>query len=974
MALPVSFILMLLLSCYGHHFISSVTAARLLQQTPAETAAGLYEIRLVGGRYPGEGRVEMFDGQDWGTICDDTFWYAEAEVVCRQLGYATGTVVRDWGGGTGPILMASVDCRFDYETLMPALHLCYQSYRGNDCRHSEDVGVRCQGRLNSPAESSEPPYQPFWPNAPPPAPVPPSPPLAPGVIPPVKYDIRLVGGNWPSEGRVEVFDGKQWGTICDDDGMLGDYGQGFGNLEASVICRELGYEGGTAVLTYNDYYSGTITMPEWGPGLGPVLMDRVNCNLDPVPQTLRQCRSINWEQDDFHVTCNHRRDVGVRCYGKDAPISLYQPSPPYPPVPVTWVNLALGQPAFASSEDDTKNFCKVPPCSPNLAVDGRKTDAGLLFRSAGYKGDLNPWLSVDLGAVAYVYRIQLYYRIDCCGEAMGGVELRVGNTSIILPEDVGLIRSNPLVWVQRRPGTTGGVLDVNLPVPAVGRWLTLQNQKVTDYYMQRFLEVIELEVYGLLQGERAPRPPSPPPPPPPPRQPLPPSPRPPRRPNKSPNPPAPPPLPLSGFTPVALASGFDSTCVLFNTAGGLKCFGFGRFGQLGSGNNRDIGDRPNEMGEALPLVKLGSGLTPSSIASGCFHMCAILQPGGIVKCWGYNDNGQLGLGDTLSRGDERGEMGARLTAVDLGTGLTATALVAGCYHTCALLQPGGIVKCWGMNQAGQLGIGDTVSRGDQPGQMGDNLTAVDLGPSNQTVKALASGLHHTCAILQPQGVIKCWGLNVFGQLGVGHIFNRGDDPGEMGNKLLTVDVGKNLSATALAAGSYHTCAILQPGSIVKCWGNNYYGQLGLGNKLDKGSGQYRDEMGEQLPWVDLGRPSVKPTAITSGEFFTCVLMEPGGVIKCWGMNSAGQLGIGDTKNRGDQPDEMGRKLPAVDLGPGFNATVISAGLHHVCAVLQPNNVLKCWGGNDYGALGLGDKKPRGTEIYHMGANLPSVDL
>ncbi|GIM03396.1 hypothetical protein Vretimale_8099 [Volvox reticuliferus] len=365
---------------------------------------------------------------------------------------------------------------------------------------------------------------------------------------------------------------------------------------------------------------------------------------------------------------------------------------------------------------------------------------------------------------------------------MGGVELRVGNTSIILPEDVGLIRSNPLVWVQRRPGTTGGVLDVNLPVPAVGRWLTLQNQKVTDYYMQRFLEVIELEVYGLLQGERAPRPPSPPPPPPPPRQPLPPSPRPPRRPNKSPNPPAPPPLPLSGFTPVALASGFDSTCVLFNTAGGLKCFGFGRFGQLGSGNNRDIGDRPNEMGEALPLVKLGSGLTPSSIASGCFHMCAILQPGGIVKCWG-------------------------------------------------------------MNQAGQLGIGDTVSRGDQPGQMGDNLTAVDLGPSNQTVKALASGLHHTCAILQPQGVIKCWGLNVFGQLGVGHIFNRGDDPGEMGNKLLTVDVGKNLSATALAAGSYHTCAILQPGSIVKCWGNNYYGQLGLGNKLDKGSGQYRDEMG-----------------------------------------------------------------------------------------------------------------------------------
>ncbi|GLI67485.1 hypothetical protein VaNZ11_011664 [Volvox africanus] len=976
MGVAVSFVYLLLLSCFGHHFIGSVIATRLLQQTPAETTAapGLYEIRLVGGRYPGEGRVEMFDGQDWGTICGDTFWYSEAEVVCRQLGYATGTMVKSWGGGTGPILMGGVDCKFDYETLMPALNLCYLGYRGNDCRHAEDVGVRCQGRLLSPAEgsTSAPPYQPTWPEAPPPPPVPPSPPLVPGVIPPAKYDVRLVGGDWPGEGRLEVFDGRQWGTICED---IHDEYTGFGDLEASVVCRELGYENGTAVLTGTDYYNSNSIMPVWGPGLGPVLMYRVDCNVDPIPQTLHQCRSINWEQDDFYmyITCNHMQDVGVRCYGKNAPSSLYQPSPPYPSVPATWVNLALGQPAFASSADNTRNFCRVPTCSPFFAFDGKKADAGLIFRSAGFAGDLNPWLSVDLGAVAYVYRIQLYYRIDCCGEAMGGVELRVGNTSIIAPEDVGLIRSNPLVWVERRPYTTGGVLDVNLPVPAVGRWVTLQNLKITDYYVPRRLEVVELEVYGLLQGERAQRPPSPSPPPPPPLLPLPPSPRPPRRPKKPPSPTAPPPLPPSGFVPGALASGYDSTCVLSHTAGALKCFGFGRFGQLGSGNNRNIGDQPNEMGSALPPVRFGPGLTPTSIAGGCFHMCAILQPGGVVKCWGYNGNGQLGLGDTLSRGDERGEMGANLAAVDLGTGLTATALVAGCYHTCALLQPGGIVKCWGSNSAGQLGIGDKVNRGDQPGQMGDSLPAVDLGPG-YAVTALASGLYHTCAILQPRGAIKCWGLNMYGQLGLGDTTNRGDWPRGMGAELPIVDVGTGLSATAIAAGGQHTCAILQPGSILKCWGNNLYGQLGLGNKFDRGSGQYSGEMGEELPRVNLGRSSVKLVAITLGEFFSCALMEPGGVIKCWGLNSAGQLGIGNTKNRGDQSDEMGSKLPPVDLGPGLNASMMSAGLHHVCAVLKPTSILKCWGENQFGALGLGDKRDRGTEKHHMGANLSSVDL
>jgi len=97
-----------------------------------------------------------------------------------------------------------------------------------------------------------------------------------------------------------------------------------------------------------------------------------------------------------------------------------------------------------------------------------------------------------------------------------------------------------------------------------------------------------------------------------------------------------------------------------------------------------------------------------------------------VKCWGSNYSGQLGLGDTNNRGDGPGEMGDNLPAVDLGTGRTATAISCKNSYCCALLDNKS-VKCWGYNGSGQLGLGDTNNRGDASGEMGDNLPAVDLG-------------------------------------------------------------------------------------------------------------------------------------------------------------------------------------------------------------------------------------------------------
>ncbi|RLT20932.1 MAG: hypothetical protein DWI30_08640, partial [Chloroflexi bacterium] len=360
-----------------------------------------------------------------------------------------------------------------------------------------------------------------------------------------------------------------------------------------------------------------------------------------------------------------------------------------------------------------------------------------------------------------------------------------------------------------------------------------------------------------------------------------------------------------------------------------------------------------------------------SIATGALHACAMLA-NDTVKCWGYNDNGQLGYGNITARGDGTDEMGSNLAAVDLGSGRTAKAISAGVLHTCVILD-NSTVKCWGENSQGQLGQGHSDNRGDDFDEMGSNLAAVDLG-SGRTAKAISAGYAHTCAILDDD-TVKCWGLNNAGQLGYDDITNRGDDSDEMGSNLAAVNLGSGRTAKAIATGYYHTCALLDDNTL-KCWGLNVNGQLGLGDKFFRGNGNSSDDYSSgnyrmaSLATVDVGARTISQLIV--GGFTTCVLFDAG-TVACWGLNDNGQLGIGTTNNRGDESNEMGTNLQLVDLGSGHTAKSINANYYHTCAILDDDTV-KCWGYNQMGQLGYGDTTKRGYDLGQMGDNLATVNL
>ncbi|HEY3381090.1 MAG TPA: IPT/TIG domain-containing protein [Vicinamibacterales bacterium] len=346
---------------------------------------------------------------------------------------------------------------------------------------------------------------------------------------------------------------------------------------------------------------------------------------------------------------------------------------------------------------------------------------------------------------------------------------------------------------------------------------------------------------------------------------------------------------------VAVTASGSHTCAL-TMNGGVKCWGRNMYGEVGDNTTTDRSSPTDVVGLANGVRAIGVGL---------YHSCAVLTDGN-ARCWGRNNYGQLGDGTTTDR---------PTPVVVQGWSGGAAVVVGGYYHTCAITSSG--VSCWGYNSSGQLGDGSTTNR-TAPGA----VSGLAAG-----VTALAAGGNHTCAVAT-DGTARCWGSNPAGQLGDGTTTNRSTP--------VSVS-GLAASASAVAGGSDHTCALLADGGV-QCWGNDVLGGTGSGTTVLR-----------TVPG-DVSTLATGGLDLTAGMYHACALTS-GGVVKCWGSNISGQLGDGTT---------VSRALPAAVIGLQAGIRGVAAGMSHACAITSGGGV-KCWGQNSNGQLGDGTTTMRFTQ-------------
>lgn len=241
-------------------------------------------------------------------------------------------------------------------------------------------------------------------------------------------------------------------------------------------------------------------------------------------------------------------------------------------------------------------------------------------------------------------------------------------------------------------------------------------------------------------------------------------------------------------TPSAIGLGWGNSCAILSS-GALRCWGSDAWGSLGDGPGEPIGT-------SLPKTILSNDVY--TFVGGTGHGCALSTSGG-VACWGWDYDGEIGNGEPSLQEDEP-------TAV---TGLSAGVIQvsAGAKHSCVVTQLG-TVRCWGVNEKGELGIGNY----DSP-QMAPVPVELD-----EDVVSIACGAEHSC-VLTRGGAVKCWGSDEYGQLG--------DGTGNSSGGTAVDVVGLGAGVVAIASGALHSCARLESGSI-QCWGSNMNGRLGNG--------------------------------------------------------------------------------------------------------------------------------------------------
>jgi len=346
-------------------------------------------------------------------------------------------------------------------------------------------------------------------------------------------------------------------------------------------------------------------------------------------------------------------------------------------------------------------------------------------------------------------------------------------------------------------------------------------------------------------------------------------------------------------TPKALTVGWSHACALL-FSGGVECWGLACGGLLGNGAK-------NSHTTPVDVAGLGTGVR--ALSAGYYHSCAVTASGE-AKCWGLNDECTLGGGYSSTAGG--------LVAV---SGLPAVQEVAaGAYHSCARTEAGD-VKCWGRGNEAQLGRGSLSS----------SCAPVSVaGLADASVRTIRTGPNHTCALLET-GEARCWGYDPRGQLACA------TSTGLVDTACPVAGLG-GAALAGIAPGASHTCAVTT-GGAAKCWGANFFGQLGDGSTSDRNRPVGVIGLGAGVAGIFAGTRSPGSCAVTDA-----------GAARCWGYNASGQVG--------DGAGTADRTSPAAVFGLPSGVAALARGDEHTCALLASGRV-KCWGGNRLGQLGDG---------------------
>jgi len=331
----------------------------------------------------------------------------------------------------------------------------------------------------------------------------------------------------------------------------------------------------------------------------------------------------------------------------------------------------------------------------------------------------------------------------------------------------------------------------------------------------------------------------------------------------------------------------------------------------GAGTAGGDGTHSTNPGPGCRAIAIGAGSTTLGTFEG--HTCAVIE-GGTVRCWGANNEGQLGDGNATPRTDANKY--AFDSDVPLGVpGITnAVAMASGIYHTVVLLGDG-TLRAWGNNRFGQLGNGTKTQ----------SFTPVEVklasGQMLSNVVEIAAGDYHSVARLN-DGTVWSWGWNQYGQLGNG-IAVDSSNPVQV--------VGLPAAATALTARFRGSCVIVADAArTMRCWGDNEGGQLGDGNT----------KVHSNIPVQPVGITDA--VALDAGDHNNLVVLA-NGQIWGWGRNAEGQLGNGTNVNS---------PLPVLTKDIN-NAVAVTGGDIHSCALLA-DKTARCWGRNVAGELGNGN--------------------